>query len=868
VRELGLQADGVLWFQVGTNLARFETNGAVSHWGLPVRDWSSVLAVWGRTADSADVLTRGLWLTYEAGRVRTNAVHNSRDPEWFAALPANDFQSLRVGTRDGVLTVPDGTPEPFSSLRGQAVDCLSKDADGSAWANIRGRGIYKNENGRWRRIDLPTPFNTSDFLCELRDKEGAIWIGTRSGLIQLRAPRVELLSRRQGLSSEKVWSICETTVGIVCAGTEDGLSFIHADGKVESFFSSGSGRHSADRLVWPALDGAIYTARNKAGLFKFHDGLLQLAFPFKADANAITCLWGDGNGRLFVGSEKCVFIFNEQKPLPWHKPEDRIEVRKVYCMAADSNGGLWLGTDEHGLHYFHDGRLQSYLSTSNSVWCAARDSSGSLWFGSDKGLMRFKNGAFSPVTVRDGLRENIINSLVLQGDDYLWASGQQGIYRLAIPDLNRICDGAAAFFEPFVIGTADGMETPETNGGKQPASWRTSDNRLWFPTMGGVVNIDPRAVPTNEKPAVVLINQVKADDDIIYGDFAANSTAATGNVQLKPGHGRVIEFSFTANTFLDPKKVRFRYRLVGADRTWRTEKGERNVHYINLRPGDYRFEVVGANAHNTWSVTPASFSFYLAPHFWQTATFYVLCGAALIGLAMGIQAYRLKWQRRLLSIEQQRALASERSRIARDLHDDLGTALTGLALELDVAGREAQNGAPAPQRLRESATRTRGLAERIRQVVWTVNPKCDTVSSLATFLEQQVSQFLASDTVRLRLDFPDEIPATFLGSEARYNIALVVREALTNVIRHARATEVVLSLRVPPQPEEDGAERRLIISVRDNGRGFPGGTADGNGLGNMRERMKKIGGAVNITSQPGQGAEISFSVPLQGLVKV
>src|SRR5262249_42697592 len=151
-------------------------------------------------------------------------------------------------------------------------------------------------------------------------------------------------------------------------------------------------------------------------------------------------------------------------------------------------------------------------------------------------------------------------------------------------------------------------------------------------------------------------------------------------IAAKRGH--VLEFQYTANSFVDPKRVRFRYRLVGADPgahpDWHEETSERSVRYVNLRPGKYHFEVIAANHHNVWNPRSAAFDFSIAPYFWQTKSFYVLCGAAVLGIAAGIQTYRLRWQHRLLKLEQQRALAAERARIARDLHDDLSTALTGL----------------------------------------------------------------------------------------------------------------------------------------------------------------------------------------------
>ena len=198
-----------------------------------------------------------------------------------------------------------------------------------------------------------------------------------------------------------------------------------------------------------------------------------------------------------------------------------------------------------------------------------------------------------------------------------------------------------------------------------------------------------------------------------------------------------------------------------------------------------------------------------------------------------------------MKLDEQRALANERTRIARDLHDDLGTALTGLALELDVIGREATEAPPVAEHLGETAQRTRALAERMREVVWTVNPHCDTLSSLASFLEQQISQFLRATDVRVRLDFPEDIPAIPLAAEARHQLALSVREALTNVVRHAQASEVVVTLALVSQT--------LVVRVEDNGCGCQAEEQSGHGLENMRTRLKQIGGNCECVSTPGAG---------------
>lgn len=320
----------------------------------------------------------------------------------------------------------------------------------------------------------------------------------------------------------------------------------------------------------------------------------------------------------------------------------------------------------------------------------------------------------------------------------------------------------------------------------------------------------------------------------------------------------MIEFGFTAIAFADARRSRFRYRLAGHDAGWRDGGSERVVHYTNLRPGDYRFEVTAANHHGIWNPQPGFFAFTLAPHVYETWPFFALCGLAILGLGASFTAYRLRWQHRLLSAQHEGALAGERARIARDLHDDLGTALTGVALEIDLARRQSNSDSVAT-RLGESAARVRTLADRMREVVWAVNPRCDTVSSLASFLEQQAGTLLRAGGLRGRFAFPEDIPALPLDAETRHQLALGVRETLTNTLRHACASEAVVALAIQHDV--------LIVSVTDDGRGFDPAVAQacaGQGLLNLAVRLERVGGRFSILSTPGAGTRIEFRVPLRG----
>ncbi len=821
-----------------------------------------------------NIFTRSRWLTIstDGTEIRTNALRQAEAPLWTAALPGKLPGQAWVGTREGVFGIGQHNPEPFpEDISGSnSLDLIFRDRAGNLWANVQSEFFGWWDGTCWQKIDVSDEIEKGAAICMEHDFEGSIWIATKGGLVRLRTPLAVAYTKREGLAHNKVWSVCEGTDGAIWVGTEQGLSRIDESGKINTVAPVDRPGGASDRCVWPNPKGGVWTARNRDGLFAYNTGKLSEAVsPFRL-GGAITALGETHSGILYVCTEKRVLAFPEDAPLPWRQPRDQWEISGVRSTLETRDGAVWLGTSGNGVVRILD-RTVSYFNHTNGfsdrhVWAIYEDNrNGALWFGTDKGLTRYQKGEFFAFTRQHGLLEERVNCILADDDGYLWLSGLKGIYRVALTNLNDVADGRASSVEPFALGTADGLKRAETNGEKQPAGWKARDGRLWFPTVCGVVVIDPKRIPRHETPPLVVIEQVKADNKALSSGQgatrvqtqSANSKSSSVDKQPYPipaGHGRVVQFQYTANSLVDSKRVKFRYRLSPTDRDWRDETSERSATYISLHPGNYVFEVKASNHHNVWNHEPTSFAFSIAPYFWQTKSFYGLSGATVLAIAAGIQAYRLRWQHRLLKLEQQRALAAERARIARDLHDDLGTALTGLALELDVIGRDPKPEFPVVHRLDQTAERTRALAERMREVVWSVNPRCDTVPSLASFLEQQISQFLRADGIKVELDFPEDIPALPIGGEARHQLALGVREALTNVIRHARATGVVLSLAIE--------QNWLVVQVKDNGRGLQPSAKNGNGLHNMRDRLQSIGGTFDFTTEPGSGTTIIFRVPL------
>jgi len=861
---------------VHSGLFRFEpTTGALTRLGPPARSDTSYRHFFKETDGTIFVASReGLWRGAEA--------------RW-----------------DQIETVPAGDRQCPARL------CPS--SNGGLWVSWSNDGPPRLAQFRAGRSEFLDLSNLPDYpMTEfLEDREGHLWIGTESGLCQLRPKPVQVYARENGLRNDYVKSVTEGPDGTIWLGTAEGVSGIK-DGQVTNLppVEPPSNWGRAEGLLADRRGRVWYGARANT-VAAFDHGAWVSPAPLSRGESWVRTLYEDRSGRIWAGFDSGVAWLDEagavqELPSALSHPDVRV-------VHQDRRGDIWFGTYGGGLNRLHEEQITAYATTlgenNNRAWWIHEDADGVFWVGSRDGLNRFvppgagqsrkqkaesRNdqslltsaatnvapGQFFTFTTQHGLRENIVNNI--QEDDlgYLWLSGPQGIYRVARQELNDVAEGRAMQAQVIAFGEAEGMLNSQCNGGvNQPSGCKDRAGRIWFPTARGVAMVDPRAIRRNMVPPPVVIEQVKADEVIVYGDgITADVKRITSEVRtpksevrsnenllglgaalrLAPGRGRVLEIHYTGNSLAAPNRMRFKYRLEGYDRDWHfDDENRRAAFYTSLPPGPYTFQVAACNNHGVWSETPAEFAFTLAPFLWQTPLFYIVAGVAVIGLGAAVQAYRLRWQRRLLKLEHQQALANERARIARDLHDDLGTALTGEALKLDVLRRAAHDGSALTRPLADSAASLRALAGHLRQVVWAVNPRCDTVSSLASFLEHQAEHFFKADGLRCRLEFPEDIPLLPLDGEMRYQLALGVREALTNAVRHAAASEIVLGLRV-----EDG---QLIVRVTDNGQGFRVAECmtNGQGLANMKARLEKIGGQCECRSARSAGTTIEMRVPLQ-----
>ena len=537
---------------------------------------------------------------------------------------------------------------------------------------------------------------------------------------------------------------------------------------------------------------------------------------------------------------------------------------------------MWIGTEGGGLYRFKEvGRTRFSKGgrlLSDWVRTLHLDAQGVLWIGTaGGGLSRWREGELVTFTTREGLPDNTISQILEDDTGRLWLGSNRGIACVSKLELEQLAAGKLAAVYPQVYGRAEGMPSEECTGGFFPAGLRTDSGRLCFSTLKGIVVVDPRARTTDAPaPPVVLeetlMDGVAAEASGTQGAAQPRTLnppdpAGTNQVVVPPGKHR-LELRYTGMSFGAPERVRFRYQLEGLDPDWVEAGARRTAFYNYVPPGRYQFRVTARDGGGPWNEEGASLFMVVLPHFWQARWFIILTGVAMLGTVGGATRIieRRKHQRRLRQMEQERALERERARIAQDLHDDLGSSLTRISLLSDLA--KADKDSPNlvethAQKISQSAGQT---VRALEEIVWALRPGSDSLQSLIEYITHFATELFEGDTTHCRLDLPHDLPSKALPPEMRHNIFLVVKEALTNALKHAHAREVYLHARASADS--------LEIRVEDDGCGFdPEVTkarARRQGLGNMTRRAEAMGGTLTVESRAGKGTTVRLAVTLPG----
>jgi signal transduction histidine kinase/ligand-binding sensor domain-containing protein len=815
--------DGYLWLGTEGGLVRFDgirftvydsqNTPAIRGNNIRALFEDREQALWIGTSDGLAVFREG------GTRVFTREQGLPNNSVW--SISQDSIGRPRVLTAGGSAEYRNGRFEGLQSKESLESNsgAVLKDARGALW--IANRGVKRILNGKTESFPANDPLAGDVILSMFEDREGNLWLGSESnGLTVLRDPKIS--SYADGL----VRCVYQDRRGMLWLGTNLGLTKI--DGGKTSNFTVEEGLSSNLVFALGENSEGDLLVGTQDGLNVIHEGNVKLLTTADGLADdLVRSLHTDADGSIWIGTRRGL---TQWKGSSFHTytEADGLASDFVGAVARGKDGALWVGT-LHGLTRIKDGRFQTFGS--NVVTALYEDSAGVLWIGTqDGGLQRMRNGQMFRYPADLGLPLSIY--AIVEDGGYLWMTSKTGIFRASKAELDS---GGALSIAQY--GTADGMRVNECSEGGHPAAWRSNDGALWFATLRGVSTIDQRIAIANGLPPPVSVEAFSVDD---------RAVDLKGTKEIRPGHER-LSFEYAGLSFASPQRVRFRYKLEGFDRDWVDAGTRRVAYYTSLPPGDYRFRVTARANDGAWNQNDAELAFRLLPRFYQTYWFYLL-----LALALALSAYAFyRW--RVSQVEARfNAVLGERNRIAREIHDTLAQGFVAVSLQLEVLARKLEN---TPEGVKELVKQTREMVQsslnEARRSIWELRSQ----GSDARDLRARLSKAATEITERAGVKVQYRVLGTYrvLPENIERELLKIGQEALTNVVRHAKANLVRVDLAYE--------EKKVRMTIADDGGGFEGavnslGPEGHFGLRGMRERAAQIGAQLNVTSRLGEGTQV------------
>lgn len=869
VNALAEDGQGALWLALeGLGLLRLRP-GAVTAFttnsGLPSMNVRKVLC---------DERGR-LWAVAEGHLVRFEA-EGWRDAD--DLLPTSQSVRTISAARDGGLWVATGTVDPIATrdLRlyrlkdgrcGAPVEpypwlgdsqqfqrlALLEDQGGRLWCATAGGVFLHAPSGSWQRLLSAAPWIQVEVMCLAEDEGGLLWLGTRTtGLLQIQPRQVSTLPLPAVASQHAALTVCAARDGAIWCGT-DGAGVFRWRGEQVSHFGSEEGLTSLHVAALLEDRRTNLWAGTVHGLFRRVGERFEPAQGPAALAEPILALLEDRQGNLWTGGRAGLVRLNAQGGRVFGAKEGFLG-GAVRALAEDRQGHFWVGATELGL-YRLEGERFHYCPVPQEprlrgIYALHCDAAGAMWIGTDlAGLLRFHHGRFAQwLSLPDGLPSNHLTAIIEDGGGDLWMSSENGLFGCGKAELDRYQRGVSPPLRPQRLTPAEGLAHKVGSGVGQPAGCKGPDGRVWFPNGPALAVFAPAAIPHTVRVWPPVIESVSVDGRL--------ATVTAEGVRAG-SDARRIEFRFSSPNVVTPERLRFRFRLEGMDPAWVEAGTRREASYSRLPPGQYQFRALVSGPEETWQ-EGRGLTLEILPRWWERRPFQVAGGLAVLAGVAGTvwAAERGRSRRRLEQLQLKRSLESERQRIARDIHDDLGSGLTEIILLSDGL-EEAVHLPPGDRKLvGEIATRARALTRAMDEVVWAINPRNDTLEGFLTYLGKFTQDYLTRAKVRCRWHVPMEVPEVPLSAEVRHHLYLACKEALHNVVKHSGASEVSVGLA--------WTEAGFTLGIEDDGQGFAAAQlpAGGNGLRNMRQRLSDLDGRCRVESGPGQGTRVWLSLPV------
>lgn len=782
-------------------------------------DWSTFVAIDAPEGVTGIVEDRAGHLWVATSQALLTRIHDESDP---------------TDRPPAVLRVP--RPAGVTAIVTRAL----RDAAGNIWLATAGDGLFRvTDPGRDQapiidRIKEASGLISNTVLSLLEDKENDLWVATLHGLNRLADTAVITPDSVAGHAS--VRAVTSNRDGSVWIATNEGVAHLGAEGTRERFSNEGLGLSGvlalhSDRhgTLWVASESAVTHVTN---------GTVR-PVPLSRAFERILSVTTDANGALWIADEEQgVFRWANnvlsEMPMPTGAREPGVAL-------ADKRGDVWIGFHSGGVARYRNGQIQGYFEdqTLVGVMTVFEDREGRIWVGTSSGVAQFKDDALLVVPAGDRIPLRYVLTITQDSEGYLWIGTTAGLLRIDAAEFEKAA--ASPGYQPTfrLVDSWEGL--PGSPGGRgSPRSANGPDGSAWFTLANGLVAVNPHRLKPRRLSPPVQIEQLVAD---------GQPFERGGEETTLPARPKMVQFAYTAVNFNGPTKLLFRYRLDGYDQNWHFGTAGQVATYTNLPPGKYRFQVT-ANVPGDAHERNATWSFTVRPALYQTSWFYLILAGIIAAITEAIWLLRTRQIKLRFA-----AVLSERTRVAREIHDTTLQNLGGLALEFDNLSSQAQAMPELKSNMDSIRRHVEDCIRETRQAVWDLRSPLHIELDLPAMLRQHAKGLIAGRNIDFDL-VVSGTPAT-LSDEKKEQLARIAQEALTNAVRHSHAKRIRAELSF-----EDG----ITLSISDNGTGFSLNETDGRdaahwGLVGMYERAARIGASLRVKSAPELGTEVRVFVP-------
>lgn len=763
--------------------------------------------------------------------------------------PASELWRLQAGT--GTVFTKKEIPALNELYPGQ----VWEDADGgilfllSSINEPRPNELVRFKDNQFTSYKLNEAVGVS---ASLKDREGNFWLATSTGLRRLRRKLITTLSVKDGLNSNEVYPLIQTANGTIFIGSVQGVN-LYADGKITSLGLKYSSKLPLYmRGLWEDDRARLWLGyQGEGGFGRFAEPSSVKRIGKRDFPNGATDFASDSEGNVWIATDEGLFKYKDDQEIAHYTVKDGLHNDKIITIHFDRRGNLWLGTFD-GLSQFKDGKFINHQAEPNCprgfVRAIYEAADGVLWFGTyGDGLVRYKDGKCFNYRVEHGLFNNGVFAILEDKRGNFWMSSNRGIHRVSMQELNDFADGRIPKLNSVSYDEKDGMLNAECNGGRLPAAIKARDGKFWFPTMGGVAIVDPEAEAVNPKPPPVVIESISIDRNPF------DLRASPNEVVLQPGQSN-IAIEYTGLSLIKSEQLKFRYKLEGLEADWVEAGTKRTVDYSYLRPGTYTFRLIAANANGVWNNQGTALRIVVRPFFYQTWWFMSLLALAVATFAWWVYYTRVS---RLQAIAEAKTLFSrqliesqeaERKRIASELHDGLGQSLVIIKNRAMLGLNKDDDRERVARELGSISESASQALDEVRAITNNLRPQLLDRLGLTKAIQSMLKKVSGVVEVEGEIDSIDNL----FPENEEISIYRIVQESVNNIIKHSNATNASVEIK--------RSSKDVSIMIQDNGKGFDttnlGATGGGLGLVGLKERAQLLNGEIFIESKPGAGTTI------------